>query len=324
MNTNCYKYVIAVGNTLSISKAAKELYITQPALTKFINKLEDEIGVKLFDRNSNPIKITYAGYRFIEEGKRILDIERRLKKELEEIVKMKRGKLNLGINSERGSLVLPYVIPEFQKRYPGIEINIIEGINSLIETEMLKGNLDICIETLPIETNGIDYKILDDDPIIIAVPESNPLCKKFDLSENSPNTPYLLDPKELNGQEFIILVKDQGMGRTAYQAFERHTIKPIIKTKLRKNETALRMASAGAGIVFTPVRTPLRIDLIKPMVYFTLENPVFCRKLVVSYKEGIGIGYIETQFIEVLKEIINNTECLKVPKCKVITNKKIK
>ena len=61
MNLNCYRYVISIAENASISKAAKDLFISQPALTKYLNKLEEELGVRLFDRTVNPIRITYAG-----------------------------------------------------------------------------------------------------------------------------------------------------------------------------------------------------------------------------------------------------------------------
>ena len=187
---------------------------------------------------------------------------------------------------------------------------------------MLKGKIDICIETLPIKKSGISYDILGEDPIVLAAPLNNPICKKFDLIENSPTTPYLIEAKELDNQEFIVLVKEQGMGRIAYEMLDKYKINPIIKVILKKNETALRIASTGEGMVFAPVRTFSRIKLINPMAYFTLENPIFSRKLIVSYQETTGISDDGKNFSEILKKVIENTESLKTPVCNVIINKK--
>ena len=124
MNLNCYQYVISIAENASISKAAKELFITQPALTKYLNKLEADLGVRLFDRSISPLQITYAGELYVQEGRKIIEMHKRLNQQISEMSNMQRGRLTIGINSERGSWCLPVLVPEFRRLYPGSELKI--------------------------------------------------------------------------------------------------------------------------------------------------------------------------------------------------------
>jgi len=307
--------VIAVAENQSISKAARELFVTQPALTKYLNKLEDELGTPLFDRTVNPLRITYAGELFVQEGQKILEMQKRLDQQLGEITNLQRGSLTIGINSERGSWCLPILVPEFKRRYPGIRVQIVEGQSCFLEEELLKNHIDLAIGTLPILSRDLDFEPLSEEPIILAVPLEHPLAQEYDLSQNSPFTPYYLEPERLNGQDMITLVKEQGMGRIAYHFFERHGIRPNIVMTLKNNSTALRMASAGLGMVFALADTASRASLLAPMAWFTTENPVFCRKIIAYYRESLGLSPIARRFIDLWKEMLIDDSPLKESRC---------
>ncbi len=302
MSLNRYRYVIAVSEHLSISRAAQELYITQPALTKYLNKLEEELGLRLFDRTVNPIRITYAGEVYIREGRRILELQRRLDQQLSEIAQMQRGRLTIGINSDRGSWSLPILVPLFRERYPHVELNLQEGHSRYLEEEILKNHIDVAIGTLPVREADIDYLVLSDEPIVLAVPAEHPIARRYDLTGNSPQTPYLLPPEWLNGQDMILLVEEQGMGRVARQLLRSHNLRPNVVMTLKNNTTALRMASAGLGMVFALADTAARADLLKPMAWFTLSDPVFCRQTIAYYHASFGLSPLAKEFVELWRE----------------------
>lgn len=320
MNLNCYQYIIAIAENASISKAAKELFISQPALTKYLNKLEEDLGVRLFDRTVNPIQITYAGEVYLQEGRKILEMQKRLEQRMGEISQFQRGRLTIGINSERGSWCLPILVPEFHKRYPGIELTVCEGHSQFLEEEILKNHVDLAIGTLPILAQDLDFIFLSDEPIILAIPVEHPIAKEFDLSLNTPFTPYYLDPARLNGQDMITLVQEQGMGRIAYQFFERHGIKPTITMTFKSNSTALRMASAGMGMVFALADTVTRSSLFQPMAWFTIEEPVFCRKSIAYYRKSLGLSPAGEKFISLWKEMLQTDTALQNERCLAILN----
>lgn len=324
MNLNRYQYVIAIAENASISKAAKELFITQPALTKYLNKLEEELGIRLFDRMVNPIQITYAGEVFLREGRKILEMQKRLDQQIGEISQFQKGRLTIGINSERGSWCLPILVPEFRRRYPGIELAICEGHSQYLEEEILRNHVDLAIGTLPVLAQDLDFVFLSDEPIILAIPLDHPIAREYDLSLNTPFTPYYLAPERLAGQDMITLVREQGMGRIAYQFFERHGIKPNITMTFKSNSTALRMASAGMGMVFALADTAARANLFQPMAWFSIEDTVFCRKSIAYYRQSLGLSPAGEKFVSLWKEMLETDIALQNKRCRVIMEPPVK
>lgn len=113
MDLTKYHYVEMIAEMKSISRAAQKLYISQPALTKSLARLEQELGVRLFDRSSTPIRLTYAGERYLQGMKNIAAMKYQLDKELEEIADMRKGRLVIGIPDTRSQRWLPHIVPPF-------------------------------------------------------------------------------------------------------------------------------------------------------------------------------------------------------------------
>ncbi|MGI6764291.1 MAG: LysR family transcriptional regulator [Anaerovoracaceae bacterium] len=305
MNYSKYQYIIKVAEHQSITKAAKELYISQPALTKYINNLEEELGIKLFDRNVIPIRLTYAGERYIAGIKKILDIKNRLDKEIEEISEMKKGRLTVGISSNRGALLLPYILPAFKKECPGIDVKIVEGTFAYFEEMMLKGEIDISFTALPTFSSEVDYEIISENKIVLAVAKGHPILKGMDTSGNDLDHLLYIDPEKLNGQDFITLLPGQGLHRNTWQIFEKYNIKPgkIIETS--STNILYCLAAAGIGLAFV---TDLCIKYTLPSmmpVFCTVEEPAPIRKNIITYKKDGYISISARKFIDISKEIVN-------------------
>ena len=128
-----------------LTRAAEALYISQPALSKYLSRLERNLGVALFDHSSSPLKLSYAGRRYYEYVKRIQAMDRQLHHELTSIRSDESGEIRVGIAQWRGSMLLPVLIPAFQKKYPHISIEVEEGRAMQIETALLQGRVDLCL-----------------------------------------------------------------------------------------------------------------------------------------------------------------------------------
>jgi len=318
MNIKHFNYVLTIAKYQNISKAASALYISQPALTKALNNLEATLGVKLFDRTSTPIKLTYAGEVFLEEAKKILEINKHLEREMHAIANSERSKLILGIHGERGSNWLPRLIPPFTEQYPGVELQVVEGHSSTLEEKMLAGQIDICISTLPVYAPEIDFEIIADDPVIIATAKDAPFSRMFDLEDNTPQTPYLIPGNLLNQQSFLFVIPGSGMRRIAEYLFERHGIKYNISRELYRHETAVKLSAVGQGFVVTPCITPIRLGIIQQMAYFSLDNPVLTRKIIVAYNKNTVLSSTARNFINLTKQIIDSTPQLSVKNVSVL------
>lgn len=128
------QYIYQVYQSGSFSKAAQALYLTQPALSIAIQKVEAEIGMPLFIRDKKPLELTDAGKVYIEKVKQIMHLESELSKELSDLSSLNIGSLVLGGTHYLNSYILPPVLTTFQKQYPGVHLELVEASsNELIE-----------------------------------------------------------------------------------------------------------------------------------------------------------------------------------------------
>jgi DNA-binding transcriptional LysR family regulator len=304
MSYSKYQYVITIAETKSISKAAKELYMSQPALTKCINKLEEELGIKLFNRNVIPITLTYAGERFTEEARRILEIQNRLDKEMEDMSNMKKGRLAIGVSASRGEFWLPFILPVFRKKYPGIDLKIIEGNYSYLEEQLEKELIDLTLTASPVMSENVDFTVLTEERILLVASEKHPLVKGLDLSENSLDHLVYIEPARLNNEKFITLLPGQGITRLFHSLFELHNIKPNIVLETQNIDTVFKLACANFGLAFVP-ETCVSSNFPNWLpAICTIDQIPFTRKTMAMYKKGEYLSSIARAFIEVAKEVL--------------------
>ena len=318
MFSSAYKYMLAIARHQNITKAAEELYITQPALTKYLNRLEKQLGVRLFDREANPIHPTAAGEEFLKQAALICDLEQSLLQKLRSPSQNLEGTLTIGITPEFSNFVFPYVLPDFIRSYPGVRIVIDEGHNSELLSKVAHRKADFSLMTSMPHDHTLLFETLMEDPIVLAMPASHPVAQTFDLSVNSPYTPYFLEPSCVKSEDFIVCSPELGIGLVTQEMFRRHQLNPHILLTLKHNETALRLVSSGIGMAFVPARTPTRIDLVHPLAYFSLETPTYTRHRGVLRLADDSLSEPARIFLTMLKEIVAATPTFKPPACQLL------
>lgn len=164
-----YEYVIAVSKFGGISQAAESLKISQPTFSKYIKKVEEELGVELFDRSSLPIRLTKAGECFVEAGKRFMDLDRQLQKQLEEIKSNNSSVVRVGISPSRSPYMMPRIIELYKKKRPNGRIIIEERTTSELNKRLTEGELDLIISLLDKETECFEGVELFEEEILLAV-----------------------------------------------------------------------------------------------------------------------------------------------------------
>ena len=133
MNLRYIECVQTVLSSGSISSAARSMYVSQSAVSQMIQRIEKELGAFIFNRETDPISLTFAGEKYLDAAREILAINARLQNEIYEISSELRGRLRLGISLQRGMQLLPLIIPEFIKRYPHVQIELTEKGSSLLK-----------------------------------------------------------------------------------------------------------------------------------------------------------------------------------------------
>ncbi len=171
MNPQQRKYVLMLAKEGSFSKAAEKLYITQPSFSQYIGKIEKELGVRLFERGTHPLKLTQAGTVYVETAEQMERMESEMKNRLNELEHLGRGTLTLGSTPFRMAYLLPRSIAEFQKLYPGIQVNIVEEDTRELANLLRRGILDLYISNEEKGSEEFRVEVLEEEQFYLAVPK---------------------------------------------------------------------------------------------------------------------------------------------------------
>ncbi len=166
-----FELVIEVARCHSISKAAKNLKISQPTLSKYLANLEKKLEIELFDRTSIPISLTEAGEKFVRAGKRILDVNAQLERDFLKIKENTADVVRVGISPTRAHYILPALVREFQKLNSSAKLVIKERTTAQLNAELLCGELDLIISLRHEETNQFQSVSLFSEKVMLAVPK---------------------------------------------------------------------------------------------------------------------------------------------------------
>lgn len=168
----------AVAKRLNFTKAAEELFITQPAVTKHIHELEHQFKVKLFDRNGSRIKLTKAGETLLQHTELLFGVYRNLEFEMSNLIHQHNGKLKIGASTTVAQYVLPPVLAEFHKKFPDIKIDLIANNTEVIETALKNKQIDLGIIEGLSKKASIKYTEFIKDEIVLVASTQNTFAKK--------------------------------------------------------------------------------------------------------------------------------------------------
>lgn len=292
------QYALQIAAEKNFSRAAEKLHIAQPSLSQQLSKLEKELGVLLFQRNTNSVELTHAGAAFMAKARTILDMVNQLTKEMEDISDMKKGKLIVGSLPITGSHILPRVLPLFHNRYPGIEIHLIEDTTQVLENLTAAGQTDISLLTLPVLEPNLACDNLLEEEIVLAVPQQHPLADR--TAAHGP----AVSIDELRDEPFIVLKKGQGFRQIALELCAEHGFEPRIVFESSNIETVQALVAAGMGIAFVPHMIAMgHGNTFRPVYLHLKERPA--RMLVVAYRKGRYMSNAASAFMDVMRDALS-------------------
>lgn len=247
MNMKQALYFKTIAQYGTITAAAKQLYISQPSLSQTLRQIEDEVGTPLFDRSTSPFHLTYAGERYLKAVEAMLDIETRLKEEIESIRRDDGGRLRLGISVTRAMQVLPDVIPIFTKSYPNVTIELTEAASASLEGLLQKGQIDLALAALEANEANIAYELIEKESIGILAGKGSQLAQLV-----PSGTPIRLEMVEK--EAFVSLDTSHSSRIIQDRLFRRYNIRPKILLETSSLEVARRVAlKSGACMVLPDV-----------------------------------------------------------------------
>lgn len=269
-----YKYFLAIVENGGLTRAAEALYLSQPSLSKYLSRLEQNLGVDLFDHSSSPLKLTYAGQRYYEYIKRIQSLDRQFEDELSSIRNDESGEIRIGIAQWRGSILLPALIPSFHTYYPHVNINILEGRAIQVETALVQGKVDLCLMNLPshFPTQTIQEIIWNEKCLLVGNREHPVVRSALENIPVAPDGYRKIDIRFLENEHFISLQPGQNMAVATERLFSACNLTPKSVWSTENMATALNMVSKTMSFTIMPEAGAKVPFLPSNLEFFSIEH----------------------------------------------------
>lgn len=287
-------YVYAVWQEKSFSAAARKLFVSQPALSASVRKVEKELGLPIFDRSTSPLQLTDAGRAYIDAAERIFRIKKDLKSYCDDLAGLESGTLQLGGTNFFASCFLPPMIEAFSQRHPHIALSVIESDSADLFNKLMTEELDIIVDSGIYDEALYETIPFYQDHILLSVPAALPINEKFaayrmtrqdilmgrHLEARMPAVPL----SAFAETDFLILGKGNDMYRRSKKLFQHNGFTPCVRLYLNQLMTAYHMARQGLGATFL---TDTLVRLSAPneaLVYYKLDDEEAQRQIFLAVK----------------------------------------
>ncbi len=275
MNTRQMQYAVLLSEIRNFSQVADKLKISQPALSKQIINLENEVGVKLFDRDNSPIALTPAGEFFIREAKDILYKEKQLKRAMQSYKDGESGELIIGITPFRSSYMIAETIQKVRERFPNTTVRLQEASSDTVRKEVIDGKYDFAIVNLPVNDAILSVMPLEPDKLVLVVPNS----LAGELSEKTESKEIQFSAcKDL---PFVVVGISQEMRQLFENLCASSGFVPKIAAETVSLTTAWNMVQAGIGATILPWQFIESKNEHSSMTIFNIANSSYSRQAAI-------------------------------------------
>lgn len=298
MQLTSIRYVIAVAKLGSFTKAAEELYVSQPALSQAIRRLEQELKAELFTREKNKVFLTPAGEVLMEEGQRMLEAEQSIRKRLQELEELDTGKLTIG-GAPSYLRYYSMVLTEFQAQHPRAQLILRDGFTQNLCADLLAGTLDIGLLAEPVPA-GIDHFPIFQEEIFLALPLDHPLNSSFPQEGD----PYpVADLRLCRDEKFICYQPGRRITGILLAETQRAGFTPNIVRESSSTENANAMIRHGLGIGFVPEVTVRLCPKEQHARYYRLRPEGLTRFFYIGRKAGKFNSRLQEKFFQTAKPL---------------------
>ena len=305
------EYVYRVYQEKSFTKAAENLYLTQPALSMAIRKVEDSLGMPIFDRSVRPMGLTPAGEAYIAFIQNTQYLEQELQQQMQDIREVNTGSVRMGGSHYINAYIMPKVLAGFSKEYPRVKIDIVESSSAILSQMLGRRELDITFNCNPQFMLDFERYPAFEDHLLLAVPKafkiSDALIEKS-LGANDIIAQRHLQPDcpcvtldSFRNLDFILLNPGNNLHDRARQLFQEAGFSPRVKLELSQLVTAYHLANASMGATFISDRLVIHAEdnlyyykvdseLTKRMFYMLLPNRKYTSKAVRAFVDYCALA----------------------------------
>ena len=246
MDTKYLNYILTIAERQNMTKAAEELYVSQSSLSQYLSKLEQEIGVPLFERSRGRLQPTPAGELYVQAAHKVIDIQKELYHNIRSM--NNKSHITIGTTSQLGLKALTVVIPRFKERFPEATIEITEGNVPTLTRQLQEESLDCAVMALNSTAAFMkeQVNVLGTEEILLAVGVGHPYCKKN--PGDSISREELLT--EFKNENFLLCKKGSTIREATNQIFAAANFCPSTICETNSVLTTRAMAAMGIGITF--------------------------------------------------------------------------
>jgi LysR family hydrogen peroxide-inducible transcriptional activator len=243
MELHQLRYFCAIADTGSFSRAARQTFVSQPALSQQIAKLEDELGTRLFNRLGRSVTLTEIGKSFLPRVRAVL---RDLESARNDVVEKKTsitGLISVGVIPTIAPYFLPSILATFSRKWPLVHITVVEEITALLLDKLRAGSIDVAVLALPVAVRSQEFESypLLTEKLFAALPKGHELASRREVSLG-----------ELQNEPFLLLRDGHCFRETAVEACKRARLIPQIVFESGQFSSILSMVSAGLGVSIVP------------------------------------------------------------------------
>ena len=277
------KYVCTLAECKSLTRASERLYISQPALSLYINNVEKNLGAPLFERNGRKFELTWLGKQYVEKASQMLELERQFEAVMRQTEQEKAGQVRIGIAQRRAIWFLPAVLSVYEREWPQVDVVIREG-NLADLTIMLKNReLDLVVLSQSDVTSEMETIPLGMEDFLLMVSGDHPLNEKAVPVEGSKLD--FLDPHLLSGETIFLNTEMQSARRVEEKILKDYKVKPGRVRVVRNME----LVAEGLGVGFIRQGYQKNIHYPKPVKYYTIDSSKYGQDVVVAYRQDVEL-----------------------------------
>lgn len=316
---NSNEYVYEVYKERSFSKAAKNLFISQPSLSGTIKRVEEEIGYEIFDRSTKPIGVTDIGKKYIETIEEILKMEKHFIQYVNDVDDLKAGNVSVGGTQQYTSYMLPSIVSKFIDKYPHINVDIVEAKTSSLIKYLNEGAIDIAIDNYSYDEESYSRQFQTKDSMILTVPKNficNRYLKEYAIDYEQIKSGSYKDDKipfvalsKFKDENFILLKEGNDTRTRAHKKFLNEDMIPKVILEVEQQITSYNLTAYGLGISFISDYLIRNVGDNDSLCYYKLENYENDRDICFYYLKNKYITKAQSEFLKMAKETLWKTGC---------------
>ena len=302
------RYILAVKECGNLSKAAEKLYLTQPALSRYIKNLEDTLDIKLFEHSGRKLILTDAGLRYVDAAYKMLDMYEDLLNDLHASDDTIRGSLRVGTTRQRGPMLLPGIVTRFHHSFPNVKLSLFEENSFTLEKMLADGDLDIIIEKGPVSDIGSFEKIpLFTEELLCTVSGNRGFLEKYFDPDHIPGK---VNPILFKDEVFVLLKQGHHTRYMSERIFADCQFFPEDYIEISNVETAVKLVDQIQGVSFFPSYFVCgENQMIRNLQTFSVDGltipPIFST-FNIFYREDYPLTRYAQAFIDITQDLFGN------------------